>query len=219
MKTVVAIYTGQGLADPLKAIFQKELPDCKLINIIDDGLIGEVVKAGSVPPIVARRLLQYYEHAEQLGADVILNTCSSVGEIADAARPFIAPPIVKIDEAMAIQAVQSYKNIAVLATLPTTLDPTMRLIQHQADRLQKEVKVIAGLAKGAFDALVSGNAAEHDRILMQTAIDAAADADVIVLAQGSMARMEQTIQEAIGKPVLSSPRLGVMQVKSVLEQL
>jgi hypothetical protein len=31
--------------------------------------------------------------------------------------------------------------------------------------------------------------------------------------------MEQSLQEATGKPVLSSPRLGVMQVKAVLEQL
>jgi hypothetical protein len=32
-----------------------------------------------------------------------------------------------------------------------------------------------------------------------------------------MARMEKALAEATGKPVLSSPRLGVEQVKAVLE--
>jgi hypothetical protein len=41
MKTVVAVYTGQGLADPLKAVFKELLPDVRLVNIIDDSLIGD----------------------------------------------------------------------------------------------------------------------------------------------------------------------------------
>ncbi|MEI7025914.1 aspartate/glutamate racemase family protein [Paenibacillus sp. y28] len=217
MKTVVAVYTGQGLADPLKAVFQEVLPGCRLVNIIDDSLIGDVVKAGQVPPGVARRLIQYFHHAEELGADVILNTCSSVGEVADAARGFIGVPIVKIDEAMAAKAAIGYDRIAVLATLPSTLEPTMRLVQKQADLAGRQVTLVNGLAEGAFDALVGGKPEEHDRILLETAKRAASDADVIVLAQGSMARMESKLREETGKPVLSSPRLGVEAVKAALE--
>lgn len=217
MKTVVAVYTGQGLADPLKAVFKELLPDCRLVNIIDDSLIGDVVRAGQVPPGVARRLVQYFHHGEELGADVILNTCSSVGEVADAARSLIGVPIVKIDDLMAAKAVAGYERIAVLATLHTTLEPTMRLIQRKADELGKKVVIVSGLAEGAFDALVSGKPEIHDRILMETAQRVSSAADVLVLAQGSMARMEKQLQEAIGKAVLSSPRLGVEQVKAVLE--
>ena len=78
MKTVVAVYTGQGLADPLKAVFKELLPDVRLVNIIDDSLIGDVVSAGSIPPAVARRLIGYFHNGEEMGADVILNTCFSV---------------------------------------------------------------------------------------------------------------------------------------------
>ncbi|ULL17176.1 Asp/Glu/hydantoin racemase [Paenibacillus sp. H1-7] len=219
MKTVVAVYTGQGLSEPLKAVFQELLPDCRLVNIIDDSLIGDVVRAGHVPPAVSRRLVQYYHHGEEIGADVILNTCSSVGEVADAARSLISVPIVKIDEAMAEQAVNRYERIAVLATLPSTLEPTMRLIRKHADACGRQVQLVNGLAEGAFDALVSGRPDEHDRILLETAKRTAGEADAIVLAQGSMARMEKTLADATGKPVLSSPRLGVEQVKAVLEQL
>ncbi|OMF30815.1 Asp/Glu/hydantoin racemase [Paenibacillus sp. FSL H8-0548] len=219
MRTVVAVYTGQGLSDPLKAVFQELLPDVRLVNIIDDSLIGDVVKAGHIPAGVTKRLTQYYANGEELGADVILNTCSSVGEVADAAKGKIGIPIVKIDEAMAAKAVAEYDKIAVLATLPSTLEPTMRLIRKKADLAGKEITLVDGLAAGAFDALVSGRPDEHDRILLETAKQVCEAADVLVLAQGSMARMEAVLREAIGKPVLSSPRLGVEQVKAVLEQL
>ncbi len=215
MRTVVAVYTGQGLADPLKAVFKEVLPDVRLVNIIDDSLIGDVVKAGHIPPGVARRLVQYYHNGEELGADVILNTCSSVGEVADGAGSLI----VKIDQSMAAKAAAEYDRIAVLATLPSTLDPTLRLIQREAGLLGKQVSLVKGLAEGAFDALVGGKPEEHDRILLQMAIRVCEHADVLVLAQGSMARMENALREATGKPVLSSPRLGVEQVKAVLERL
>ncbi|WNQ13606.1 aspartate/glutamate racemase family protein [Paenibacillus aurantius] len=219
MRTVVAIYTGQGLADPLKAVFQEVLPGVRLVNIIDDSLIGDINKAGHIPPGVARRLVQYYRHAEEIGADVILNTCSSVGEVADLARSLIGVPIVKIDDTMTAKAAASYDRIAVLATLPSTLEPTMRLVQKQAERAGREVKLVNGLAEGAFAALVSGKPEEHDRLLLETALRTAADADVLVLAQGSMARMEKKLAEATGKPVFSSPRLGVEHVKAVLDAL
>lgn len=218
-KTVVAVYTGQGLADPLKAVFQEMLPDCRLVNIIDDSLIGDVVKAGQVPPSVARRLVQYFHNGEELGADIILNTCSSVGEVADNARGMIGIPIVKIDELMAEKAVEGFDRIAVIATLPTTLDPTMRLIAKKAKEAGKKIEVVNGLAEGAFDALVSGRPEEHDEILIRTALRVAEQADAIVLAQGSMARMEEKLSYATGKEIFSSPRFGVQQVKELLEQL
>ncbi|MFC5704019.1 aspartate/glutamate racemase family protein [Cohnella faecalis] len=219
MRTVVAIYTGQGLADPLKAVFKEVLPEVRLVNIIDDSLIGDVVRAGHIPAGVARRLVQYYHNGEELGADVILNTCSSVGELADGAGAYIGVPIVKIDQAMAAKAAAEYGRIGVLATLPSTLEPTVRLIAKEAGLLGKEVSLVKGLAEGAFDALVGGSPEEHDRILLETARRVCEEADVLVLAQGSMARMEKTLREATGKPVLSSPRLGVEQVKEVLARL
>jgi hypothetical protein len=42
---------------------------------------------------------------------------------------------------------------------------------------------------------------------------------VIILAQASMIRMQETIARATGKPVLSSPRPGLLAVKARLETL
>jgi Asp/Glu/hydantoin racemase len=218
MKTVVAIYTGQGLAGPLKAVFTEILPDCRLINIIDDSLIADVVKCQHVTPAVTRRLLRYYETAEEMGADAILNTCSSVGEIVELGRRVVDIPIVRIDEPMAIAAATQYTRIGVIATLPSTLQPTLRLLRDQALRLEREVTVVDGLADGAYDALVNGSPAQHDQRILETAMRLVPQVDAFVLAQGSMARMEHDLADATGLPVLSSIRLGIGAVKQVLSE-
>lgn len=219
MTTVAAIYTGQGLAERIQPLFREVLPECRLVTIIDDSLIAEVIRSGQVTPAVTRRLVQYYRHAEEIGADMILNTCSSVGEVADWARPMVDIPIVKIDDAMASLAVTQYQNIGVLATLPTTLEPTKRLLQREAEKLNRAVHVVDALAKGAYQALVSGQPDEHDRLILEAARSVAQQADVLVLAQGSMVRMEESLKQATGLPVFSSPRLGVMALKAELERL
>lgn len=218
-RTIAAVYTGQGLADPLKKVFNELLPDCRLVNIIDDSVIYDVVQAGEVTSQVSKRLMNYYQNAAELGADIILNTCSSVGEAVDLARPFVSVPIVKIDEEMAREAVSRYSRIGVIATLPTTLHPTMTLLRSQAAASGKSIELVDGLAKGAYDALVGGKPEEHDRIIAETAASIASSVDAIVLAQGSMARMEAALKEKTGKPVYSSPYLGVMAVKRLLETL
>jgi len=218
VRTVVAVYTGQGLIDPVKAVFAELLPECRLVNILDDGIIAEL-QGGGITPAIARRLTQYYHQAEDMGADVIFSTCSSVSEVAAAARAFVRVPIVQIDESMAEQAVSRYGAIGVLATLPTTLGPTVRLMQTTAARLGRQVSLVQGLAEGAYDALVAGRPEEHDRRLAETARGLADRVDALVLAQGSMARMEEGLAALTGRPVFSSPRLGVMNVRAVLERL
>ncbi|GBF75609.1 Asp/Glu/hydantoin racemase [Paenibacillus sp. 598K] len=218
MDTVVAVYTGQGLAEPLKRQFDELLPEVRLVNIIDDSIIAEVMREGGVTSGVKRRLMQYYQHAADLGASIILNTCSSVGETASDARAFFDIPLVKIDEQMAAEAVASYRSVAVLATLPTTLQPTLRLLRQQAEQQGRTVQLIDGLAAGAYEALVGGRQDEHDRLLLETAERVAAQADALVLAQGSMARMEAELAQRLGKPVLSSPRRSVIEIRRLLAE-
>jgi len=204
MKTIIAIYTGKGLQDPLSAIISQY--PFRQVSIIDDTIIGECVKAGKVTDLVKNRLSKYYSAATHMGADIILNTCSSVGDIADEFAKESPVPLVRIDEAMAETAINNHNKIAVVATLNTTLDPTMRLIKAKAKEASKPVEVISALAEGAFEALVAGNPQQHDEIIMRTVVSIK-DIDCFVLAQASMMRMEEKLKDAAGIPVYSSPRL------------
>lgn len=215
MKKVFAIHTGPVLVEVIRRLFDELLPSVRLVNIVDDGLLSDVRSAGGLTPQLARRLVSYGVTAEAAGADAILNCCSSVGEAAETLASLVAIPVVRIDRAMADAAVNSGTRIAVLATLATTLDPTERLIQRRAAALGKSVVTTRFLADSAFDALLRGEAARHDEIVKAEVERAAKSNDVVVLAQGSMARLLDGM--ATGRvPVLSSPRSGVESIREAL---
>lgn len=205
-----------ALVGPLTEIFKEYLPEVKLNHIADDSLIQEVIANNAVTPAVRRRLLSYYNAAADGGADVVFNTCSSVGDIADYGNGFARIPVFRIDQPMAAEAVAKAERIGVISTLPTTLDPTCRLLQNEAKKAGREVKLVEGLADGAFAAGQSGDGETHDRLIAEAAVKIADQVDLFVLAQGSMARMEQRLSEMTGKPVLSSPVLGVKGLRKFL---
>jgi len=219
MRTVAAVFTAQSIVESTKQLFAELVPDCRVISIIEDALIQDVIRAGRVTPEIARRLVRYYLAAEDTGADLIFNTCSSIGDVAIMARSLVKIPLVKIDDAMAAEAVRIGARVGVLATLQTTLAPTVRLVEAQAEKAGRTVSVVEGLAKGAFDALFAKQLEKHDQMVTEAAEEVARRADVIVLAQGSMARMEEALAKKTGKPVLSSPRRGVLEVKATLERM
>ncbi len=214
---IAAIYTGAALVKPLSDLMKDVIPDYEVMNILDDSMIAEIIAAGGMTKEVKRRLYGYYDIACTSGAELILNTCSSIGDAVYGAREFMPVPIIRIDEAMTRKAIEMADSIAVLATLSTTLDPTIRLIERCAEEVGKRVKTVSALAEGAFPAITAGDAETHDRLVADTAKSVAETCDVILLAQGSMARMEKPLRDLTGKTVFSSPRLGVEMVQETLE--
>ena len=210
---VVCVHTAMALVGPLTELFKQEFPEVEVEHIAESSLIKEVIKNNAVTNAVRRRLLDYYNAAADSGADIIFNTCSSVGDVADMAAGICRIPVFRIDGPMAEKAVTSAKRIGVISTLPTTLDPTCRLLQNKAKTAGVEVELVEGLADGAFAAGQSGDSETHDRLIAEAAQRIADKVDLFVLAQGSMARMEQRLSELTGKPVLSSPTLGVQGLK------
>lgn len=216
MKHVVCVHTAMALVEPLTKIFQEYLPEVTVNHIADSSLIKEVIANNQVTNAVRRRLLSYYNGAADAGADVVFNICSSVGDIADYGNLYARIPVFRIDQPMAAEAVANYDRIGVISTLPTTLDPTCRLLRNEAKKAGREVTLVEGLADGAFAAGQSGDGETHDRLIAEAAQRIASQVDMFVLAQGSMARMEQRLSELTGKPVLSSPVLGVKGLRKFL---
>jgi Asp/Glu/hydantoin racemase len=218
MTTIAVIHTGPVTVLPIENQLSELIADARVINIMDDSLLNDVRTAGHLTPEVASRIYNYMSNAQAMGADIILNACSSVGEATDALRDLIRTPIVKIDESMAEEASAIGSRIGVVATVSTTLDPTVRLIRRKAEEHGRTVDVTERIAEGAFEALLSGDGTLHDEILKRTIIELANQVDVVVLAQVSMARLVPALGE-LRVPVLSSPRSGVEAVKRALAAL
>ena len=185
------------------------LPGAEVIHFVDSDVLATVMREGGISEASAARMVHLAEAAEAAGADVIFSACSSLGPSMDIARNVVRTPIVKIDDAMALQAAQQGTEIGVLATVPTTLKPTSDLILVKAAEIGREVRIHQRLSEGAFDTLMSGDRARHDDMVSREAALLAKDVDLIVLAQASMSRLAGRLQDETGCPVLASPRLGV----------
>jgi len=211
------ISTGVGVVAPIMAIIKEEAPDTEIFNIVDDSIVRTIAANDNIiPPGIIRRLTGYMVSAEELGVDAVLVTCSSISEVVDMARPYVKIPVFKIDEPMADKAVAMGRRIGVAATLATTLEPTKRLIQSQAKKASKDIIIEDELCPGVFELLIGGNPEKHDEIVKDAVLKLLDRSDVVVLAQASMARAVQGLGP-FQERVLTSPRLGVMNVVNYLK--
>lgn len=196
----------------------KALPlDTVVLSYQDPSILAEVREAGYVTAPPAARLVSMYMKAVCDGADAILNLCSSVGEVADAAQDiarYTGVPIVRVDEEMCREAVREGARIAVMATLPTTLEPTKNTIKRVAREMNRHVELVDVLVDGGFGL----NQEQFKALMTEYAGKVADQVDVILFAQGSMAYCEMIISEKYKKTVVSSPRFGALALKEALTE-
>ena len=218
-RKVAVIHTTVVTCDGINSRLKALVPDAEVMNIVDDSLLNDVKKEGMLTKEVTRRLLTYALEAQDWGAELILNACSSVGEGVDVIRLLLKIPYLKIDEPMARSAVEKGEKIAVYGTVKTTLEPSARLISHIAEAEKKKVVVDSYLASDAFEALtVEKNQKKHNQILETLIRDTGKQYDVLVLAQASMSVLIPCLAD-ITKPILSSMDSGVEAAAKVLKGL
>lgn len=215
---IAIIHTTSVTVDSLKQLIAEKIPNSEVINFVDDSVLPQLQENDGKISLVEERLVQYAKYAEELGADIILNACSSVGEVVSSMRKQVDIPVVRIDEAMAEMAIQKGTKIGVAATLATTLRPTMNLIETKAKEMNKEIELISVLAEEAYQFLLDKDQAAHDCSLADSLMKLEKDVDIVVLAQASMARVVSTLDADKQGKFLSSPTLGVERVRQTLEE-
>jgi len=217
-KKLVLIHTLPPLIEVFNDLTAELLPGTRLIHILDEPLLEQVRKRGHLAPEDSARLGSHITMAEQIQADAVLVTCSTISPCVDDVRSQTRIPLSKIDEAMIATAVRLGSRIGVAATAETTLGPTRTLLQEQAEQQDTQIETELMLVERALSALLSGDGDTHDRLVKNAILDLAQRVEVVVLAQASMARVVATITESdCSVPVLSSPHLALKQIQGILE--
>lgn len=191
--------------------------EVELLSYEDPSILREAIDAGKVTQGGAAKLMSLYMDAVKDGAEVVYNLCSSVGEVADEAKSFLDSmgiPLVRVDELMCEKAVLEGMRIGVMATLPTTLNPTKNTLQRLARFHKKEIQLIDGLLEGAFGL----NQEMFKEKMLQKANELKDNVDVLLFAQGSMAYCTEYIQEKTGIKVFSSPSYGALALCDVVKK-
>jgi len=216
-KTLGLIHTSATLVPVFQQLCAEHLPGVQVFNIVDDSLVKTIIRDGELTPAVARRVVNYATSAQEGGADYVLVTCSSIGAAVEKAAALSSVPVLRVDQPMADQAVQTGRRIGVIATLASTLGPTSDLVQRRAALAGKEIELTSVLCEGAFDALMSGDGAKHDAIVAAALKELVTKVDVIVLAQASMARVVDALDAADRVvPILASPGIAIQHLATEL---
>ncbi|QKJ20641.1 aspartate/glutamate racemase family protein [Microbacterium hominis] len=210
---IAFLHTGAVNIAPFGALAAELLPGAVVVNYLDDRIVadlGDAARADSVP----ERIDDLVKAAAAGGADAVMFTCSSISELAAPAAEAAGVRVLRVDEAMADAAVAAGRRIRVLATLATTCRPTLGLLEERAALAGAEPEFTSEVIDGAFAAVSGGDRATHDRLVAAAIERGAMDAEVIVLAQASMASAAEAVTVSV--PVLTSPRLGVERLAETL---
>lgn len=202
---IALIHAGMVSVKPIESAFQQLWPEVQLMNILDDSLFFDRGE-GALPASMNERFITLGRYTARTGAQGVLFTCSAFGPCIEACAEELAPiPVLKPNEAMIAEASAMGGRIGLLATFAGTLNTMPGEFPVDAD-----VKPI--LVEGAFDALLAGDTAEHDRLVLATA-EAQKDCNVLALAQFSLSRVAPLLEARLGKPVFSTPSSAVRELR------
>ncbi|HJA94188.1 MAG TPA: aspartate/glutamate racemase family protein [Candidatus Eisenbergiella merdipullorum] len=213
-KKIGIIHTTSATISSLNGLVRKKYPGTEIVNILDDSILGDMRELHNVD-YVKERWISYAKILEKLGVDAVLSACSTVGEFAEEADQMLSIPVFRIDEAMCERAVEMGTVISVFATLASTLNPTVNLVERKAAAAGKKVTINTVLVEGAYSALMDGQKEVHDAKIAEAVNRYIDTSDVIVLAQASMADAVK-LSGKDGEKVLTSPELGIEKLGKVL---
>lgn len=213
MKKITMLHTIKSIYNTFPSMFKKALgEEIEVTNIVDEVLISNTMREGYFTEWNKERLLSDLKVSEEEDSDLVVVTCSSLTPYALDLQALISKPLITIDSAMCKRAAKEGKKILLLATAPTTIEPTVNRLKEELRLMNKNSEVICSLRTDAMDALKRGQVEKHDSILVEEALKYK-DCDLIVLAQASMMSAKENISKTGKWTVLTSPESCIEEVK------
>lgn len=203
-----------------------------------DRLLGEATSGVEAHHVVAEDLLELARRGEidsvvdgmrdtlvdmaDRGDAVIVCTCSTIGPLAETIDVGGRTPVLRVDQPMARRAVElaaaTGGRVAVIAALESTVAPTRDLILDEARAASSELVVDVEVVAGAWALFEAGDNEGYWREIASATREVALTADVVVLAQASMAGALAQLTD-VSVPVLVSPPLAVAEALRVLGEV
>lgn len=204
---------------PINDALQRAWPEAVRMNLLDDSLSADLARntatgGAGLDAVMHQRFETLAAYAEGTGAQALLFTCSAFGSCIEAValrRPHM--PVLKPNEAMVDEAVSTAAGgrIGLIASFAPTL-------VSMPSEFPEGTHLVTALTAEAMDALNQGDVARHDACVVQAALQLKAQGSaVIALAQFSMARAQQAVEQAVGLPVLTTPGSAIRVLRQRLQ--
>lgn len=207
------LHTAESHIPRFAAVVHEFFSGTTVKHVVREDLLDEARVRGGVDAALSQKVRAALESLAP-SSGVILCTCSTLGAAAEACDGLGGTRVLRVDRPLAKAAVAAGSSIAVVAALGSTLEPTETLLEEEAARAGRDVRLELIHVERAWRHFEAGEQEAYRRAIAHSVDEGAARADVIVLAQASMMGAERYAQTV--KPVLSSPVLGVQAALEAL---
>jgi aspartate/glutamate racemase len=196
------------------------VPEVEVVHWVDDTIQNTnfACEPGVIPKENYAKFVQAALSQQNYGVDLILLACSTFNRAVEHARPMIDVPLLQIDRPMMDLAVRDGRRIGLLATVPTTVPASERLLKEAAREAGKECEVKIRLCSEAFKVLKAGHPEKHNEMLLAEIDKLSGEVDAIVMAQVSMTALEPRLTNT-KVPVYNSGRTAFNRVRQMLEAM
>lgn len=205
---IAFLHTARPNIDAFRRLVAEIDPSMPTRHELLEGVLDDAVGTGCVTDVMRQRTQAAIRALVAGGAAVVVCTCSTIGGVAEATTFSGGVRVMRIDRPMAEAAVASGRRIVVAATLPSTLRPTIDLLQQVAAEQGRTIEIVELLCADAWPYFQRGEQAAYAAAIANAVTASLRVDDIVVLAQASMAPAAG-ILSARGVDGLASPDLGV----------
>jgi Asp/Glu/Hydantoin racemase len=218
MPRIALIHALAHAVQPINAALARDFPQAQRMNLLDDSLSADLAQQGrGLDAVMHQRFARLAQYAVDCGADAILFTCSAFGPCIEAvATAYPHLPVLKPNEAMladvydwgAAQPAPFSQAVGLIATFAPTLD-SMR------GEFAPQLNLKTACAPQALTALNAGDAAQHTALIVQAAVELAAQGcSAIALAQFSMVDAAAAVAQRTGLRVFTPVDSAVQRLRA-----
>jgi hypothetical protein len=205
--TVGFLHTADAHIPVFDVLVQQVSPGDETVHLVDASLLTDAGRRGGVDDDLRDRIGRRLEELHSQGATAVLCSCSTIGAAAEERGAGLGLPTLRVDRPLAEEAVRKGGRIAVVVAVESSLAPTRQLLTETALAAGHPVTIVDAPCLEAWPYWEQGDVDRYLATLADHVEHLDGTVDVIVLAQASMAPVEQRVR--LTTPLLSSPRLAV----------
>lgn len=209
------IHATRVAVSPIEAAYERHWPEVEVVQFIDESLMRNLDEIGHLTPEINERVESLAAFAHRGGAQAILYSCSAFGPAIEAAQARLPVPVLKPNQAMLDETLALGGRIRVLCTFRPSGPSIRRELEALAAKREVDLEIEGSYMPGALDTLHAGDPDTQDALIADAAVDDP-QADVVLLAQFSMARARDEVSCRVDSVVLSSPESAVLALKRMM---
>lgn len=209
------LHTAQSHVQTFGRLVRELAPDLEVRHLVMEDLLADARVVGVDDVALVQRVHEAMREVASDGAAVVVCTCSTIGCIAERTATGGAFAAQRVDRAMAERAVRTGQHVLIVGAIESTLEPTTALIRSAATQAGVGTRPSTLFVEAAWPHFQAGDIDRYAQTLADAIRAAVSKADVVVLAQASMAPVVPLLAD-LGIDVLSSPGLGVAHAVATL---